>query len=109
MFQIDTAVVPGHPEFWDVAVGVKPEFFRAAKRLVNIQGLIAQTEKNPDPQVLDADVAPSKEWLEQALLAGHVSVVYALEQYVDLALPEKKELVGRALEDLRKVWDKEAR
>jgi len=88
-----------------------PSFYHLASAMhhTNIQGLIVQTEKNADPQVLDVDIAPSKQWLEQALLAGHVSVVFSLEQYVDLALPEKKDLVERALEDLRNVWKKEAR
>jgi hypothetical protein len=61
-----------------------PSFFHLASAMhhVNMRGLAAQLERNPVPEVLDADIAPSQDWLDQALLAAHVSVVFALEQYV---------------------------
>jgi len=80
----------------------------SAMQHMSMQGLVGQTEKNVDPRVLDVDVAPSKQWLEQALVAGHVSVVFALEHYVDLAVPEKRDTLAIALEDLRRVWNTDA-
>jgi hypothetical protein len=76
----------------------------SAMHHLDMRGVAAQIEKNPDPDVLDANIAPSEDWVEQALLAGHTSVVFALEQYVELALPDKKQLVERALDEFRRAW-----
>jgi hypothetical protein len=83
-----------------------PSFYHLASAMhhVDMRGPAAQVEKNEDPEVLDADIAPSKAWIEQALVAGHISAVYALEQYVELAGLNKRHMVEKAIHELRAAW-----
>ena len=92
---VDVGLAPWYPSFYHLA---------SAMHHVDMRGLATQLERNPDPEVLDADIAPSDEWIKQALLAAHVSVLFALEQYIHMASPEKKGLIEKALEGLQSAW-----
>jgi len=76
----------------------------SAMHHVDMRGLTSQVERNEDPEVLDADVAPSGAWIEQALIAGHISVVFVLEHYVELSGLDKRPLVEKAIHELRTAW-----
>ena len=70
----------------------------------NISGVMAQS--NPEPGVLDVDLAPSQRFLGMAFTIAHGMFVRAVSEYVALARPEKQPVADKIESDFMTAWKK---
>ena len=68
----------------------------------NISGVMAQAD--PEPGVLDVDLAPSDEFLKEAFITAHSMFVLAVSEYVALARPEKQSVADKIQSDFDTAW-----
>jgi hypothetical protein len=70
----------------------------------NISGVMSQAD--PEPGVLDVDLAPSEQFVDMALSTAHCMFVLAVSEYVALARPEKQSVAERIESDFMTAWKK---
>ena len=70
----------------------------------DFSGMAAQAD--PEPGVLDVDIAPSEAFVDLALVTAHTSFVLAVSEYIALARPDKEELAKKLDSDCVSVWGK---
>jgi hypothetical protein len=70
----------------------------------NISGVMSQAD--PEPGVLDVDLAPSKQSVDMALSTAHCMFVLAVSEYVALARPEKQSVADKIESDFMTAWKK---
>jgi len=75
---------------------------------MDIAGVFSQVEKSEDPSVFDTDIAPSMEWVDQALIAGHTAVVLSMTNYISLAGIDRPDVVDKLQKGLEAAWPVEA-
>lgn len=68
----------------------------------NISGVMSQAD--PEPGVLDVDLAPSPQFLEMAFTTAHSMFVLAVSEYVALARPEKQAVADKIESDFVTAW-----
>ena len=68
----------------------------------DISGVMAQAD--PEPGVLDIDIAPSEAHVEMAFSSAHCALVLAIGEYVAVARPEKQALADQIEKDFVAVW-----
>lgn len=64
----------------------------------DIGGLASQLDGN------DADVAPSDEWTDTALITGHLSVVRTLGGFNEIAGVGMESMIQRAMDEFGSDW-----
>ncbi len=67
-----------------------------------IAGLFAQLD--PEPGVIDADIAPSHKWVKEAFTNAHLQIVVTLNDYVEFAFPEQKPLTSELIGSFARIW-----
>jgi len=72
----------------------------------DFSGMAAQAD--PEPGVLDVDIAPSEAFVDLALMTAHTLFVLAVTEYIALARPEIEELATKIDSDCASVWGKKA-
>ncbi|HEY1528910.1 MAG TPA: DUF5677 domain-containing protein [Candidatus Angelobacter sp.] len=79
-------------------------FYRFASSMHHgdISGLMMQVD--PEEGVLDVNIAPSLEWVGEALISGHMAMLVAVSEYVDCCLPEKSGLAKQLEADFMAAW-----
>ncbi|HEY3973912.1 MAG TPA: DUF5677 domain-containing protein [Candidatus Sulfotelmatobacter sp.] len=79
-------------------------FYELASNIThaNISGVMSQAD--PQPGVLDVDLAPSEQFVDMALSTAHCMFVLAIAQYVALARPEKQSVVDQIESDFVQAW-----
>jgi hypothetical protein len=68
----------------------------------NISGVMSQAD--PEPGVLDVDLAPSEQFVDMALSTAHCMFVLAVSEYVALARPEKQSVADKIESDFVTAW-----
>ena len=68
----------------------------------NISGVMAQAD--PEPGVLDVDLAPSEQFLKEAFITAHGMFVLAVSEYIALARPEKQAVADKIRSDFDTAW-----
>lgn len=68
----------------------------------NISGVMSQAD--PEPGVLDVDLAPSEQFVDMALSTAHCMFVLAISEYVALARPEKQSVADKIESDFVAAW-----
>jgi hypothetical protein len=68
----------------------------------NVSGVMAQAD--PEPGVLDADIAPSEKFVDLALRTAHFAFVFSASEYIALARPEKQAIADQLNSDFVSVW-----
>lgn len=68
----------------------------------NISGVMAQAD--PEPGVLDVDLAPSEQFLKEAFITAHGMFVLAVSEYVALVRPEKQSVADKIQSDFDTAW-----
>ncbi len=68
----------------------------------SISGLMAQAD--PEPGVLDVDIAPSDQFVHMAFSSAHCWFVLALSEYIALARPDKQSIAEKLNRDFEAVW-----
>jgi len=68
----------------------------------NISGLMAQAD--PQPGVMDVDIAPSEQFVDMALRTAHFAFVMSISDYITLARPEKQGIADRIDREFVAVW-----
>jgi hypothetical protein len=63
-------------------------------------------QADPEPGVLDVDIAPSEKFVDMALVTAHCAFVLAATEYIALARPEKQGLAKKLADDCVAVWGK---
>jgi hypothetical protein len=79
-------------------------FYELASNIThaNISGVMAQAD--PEPGVLDVDIAPSEQFVDMALRTAHFAFVLAASEYIALARPEKQALADKLSDDFVVAW-----
>ncbi len=79
-------------------------FYELASNIThaNISGVMAQAD--PEPGVLDVDIAPSEQFVDMALRTAHFAFVLSASEYVALARPEKRAIADKLDSDFVAVW-----
>ena len=72
-----------------------------------IAAIAAQLD--PDPEVLDVDIAPSDQWVRESFISAHAQTIITLDEYVDLAFPAKKPIISARFSSFEKIWKKPPR
>jgi hypothetical protein len=95
----------------DVGTGITEHylsFYAFASDIVhtNISGVMAQAD--PEPGVLDVDIAPSEQSVEMALRTAHFAFVLATSEYIAMARPEKQAIADRLDNEFVSVWGSDA-
>jgi len=68
----------------------------------NISGVMAQAD--PEPGVLDADIAPSEQFVDMSLRTAHLAFVLSASEYIALARPEKQAIADKLDNDFVTAW-----
>jgi hypothetical protein len=68
----------------------------------NISGMMSQAD--PEPGVLDVDIAPSEKFVDMALSTAHCMFVLAVNEYIALARPEKQSVADKIESDFVLAW-----
>ncbi len=68
----------------------------------DISGVFAQAD--PEPGVLDVDIAPSEKFVDLALRTAHGAFVRAASQYIAMARPELQSTADRLETDFMTAW-----
>jgi hypothetical protein len=68
----------------------------------NISGVMAQAD--PEPGVLDVDIAPSEQFVDMALRTAHFAFVLSSSEYIALARPEKQAIAHKLDNDFVSAW-----
>jgi hypothetical protein len=89
----DLALEEHYLTFYDLASNISH---------ANISGVMAQAD--PEPGVLDVDLAPSHQFLEMAFTTAHCMFVLAVSEYVALARPEKQSVADKIESDFVAAW-----
>jgi hypothetical protein len=63
---------------------------------------MAQTD--PEPGVLDVDIAPSERFVEMALMTAHCAFVLGVSEYIAMARPEKQTIADMLNNDFVAAW-----
>jgi acyl dehydratase len=61
---------------------------------------------DPEPGVLDVDLAPSQRFLGMVFTIAHGMFVRAISEYVALARPEKQSVADKIESDFMTAWKK---
>lgn len=69
----------------------------------DVSGMMMQMDS--EEGVLDVNIAPSLEWVGEALISGHAALVCAISGYVDCCLPAKRLLAAELEADCMKAWN----
>ena len=79
-------------------------FYESASHIIHadISGVMAQAD--PEPGVLDVDIAPSEANVEMALRSAHCYFVLAAREYVAMARPDKQQLAEQLDRDFVAAW-----
>jgi hypothetical protein len=79
-------------------------FYELASNIThaNISGVMAQAD--PEPGVLDVDIAPSEQFVDMALRTAHFAFVLSASEYVALARPEKQAIADKLDNDFVAAW-----
>ena len=79
-------------------------FYRFASSMQHgdISGLMMQMD--PEEGVLDVNIAPSMDWVGEALISGHTALVVAVMEYVDACLQDKISLAKQLEKDFVHAW-----
>ena len=67
-----------------------------------LEGVMSQAD--PQPGVLDVDLAPSEQFVDMALSTAHCMFVLAVGEYVALARPEKQSVAEKIESDFVTAW-----
>jgi len=62
------------------------------------------SQADPEPGVLDVDIAPSEQFVDMALRTAHFAFVLAACEYIALARPEKQSIADKFESDFVTVW-----
>lgn len=68
----------------------------------NISGIMAQAD--PEPGVLDVDIAPSEQFVDMALRTAHFAFVLSASEYIALARPGKQAIADKLDNDFVTAW-----
>jgi hypothetical protein len=68
----------------------------------DVSGMMAQAD--PEPGVLDADIAPSERFVDMAFRTAHFAFVVSACEYVANVRPDKKPLADRIESDFVAAW-----
>jgi hypothetical protein len=68
----------------------------------DISGVAAQSD--PEPGVLDVDIAPSEKFVALALMTAHGAFVRATSEYITIARPELQPIADSLEEDFVTAW-----
>jgi hypothetical protein len=79
-------------------------FYELASNIThaNISGVMAQSD--PEPDVLDVDIAPSEQYVDMALRTTHFAFVLSASAYIALARPEKQAVADKLENDFVTAW-----
>lgn len=79
-------------------------FYALASNITHadISGVMAQAD--PEPEVLDVDLAPSEQFLKEAFITAHGMFVLAVGEYIALARPEKQSVGDKIRSDFDRAW-----
>jgi hypothetical protein len=79
-------------------------FYALASNIIhaNISGVTSQAD--PEPGVLDVDLAPSEQFLKEAFITAHGMFVLAVSEYIALARPEKQSVADKIQNDFDIAW-----
>jgi hypothetical protein len=61
-------------------------------------------QADPEPGVLDIDIAPSSAYVDMALRSAHFAFVLAANEYIAMARPEKQGLADQIENDFIAAW-----
>jgi hypothetical protein len=61
-------------------------------------------QADPEPGVLDVDIAPSEKFVDLALGTAHGAFVLATSEYIAMARPELQPIADRLDEDFVTAW-----
>jgi Family of unknown function (DUF5677) len=70
----------------------------------DVSGIMAQAD--PEPGVLDVDIAPSLNFVDMAFTTAHFSFVFATTEYIAIARPDKQHLVEQLNQGFESAWKK---
>jgi len=84
-------------------------FYDLTSRIIHgdISGVMAQAD--PEPGVLDVDIAPSEAHVEMAFSSAHFVFVLAVGEYVAMARPDKQAVAEQVEKDFVAVWKKNSK
>jgi hypothetical protein len=79
-------------------------FYDLASHIIHadISGVMAQAD--PEPGVLDVDIAPSEQFVEMALRTAHYAFVLATSEYIAMARPEKQSVAAQLDKGFVAAW-----
>jgi hypothetical protein len=79
-------------------------FYELASNIThaNISGVMSQAD--PEPGVLDVDIAPSEQFVDMAVRTAHFAFVLSACDYIALARPDKQAIADKLDSDFVAVW-----
>jgi hypothetical protein len=87
------------------AVGLEEHYLTIYSQAASMHHMdISGLTLHADEKNIDADVAPSLEWIIEALVAGHQSAVMVLKQYNDVAVLGMEKEIDRLRDDFLDAW-----